>query len=108
MAEISKIIFSLPKWLETGLLFIALLAFVIKIQHGFKAHSARKNIFGGEKKATRLKEIVSFAYSLFALLLSLFFLFLYFENKAAIQVLELSLILLLVILVIEAIFKRRS
>lgn len=95
-----------PNWLNLALFVVAIVLAVIRLSYGFRAYSARKNIFGGSKQILRMGIISNFGYAAVALLLSLYFYLLYIGSGAATIVFAVMLLALLLVLIIEASFKK--
>ncbi len=98
----------LNKELELVLFIIALAIVAIRVRYGFKAYSARKNIFSGDKQFSRIGLFANLGYAVVGLLLGAYFLLLYLEREVTTPFLEAALLLLLVVLIIEATFRRKG
>ncbi|MHB8840350.1 MAG: hypothetical protein ACYC56_00950 [Candidatus Aquicultor sp.] len=99
---------NLPKWLELTLFIIALLVVIVRIRYGLKTFSARKSIFGGDKRNFKIGIIANIGYALVTLLLGVYFLMQYLGNKSSTIVFEATLLFLLFVLIVEATFKKSN
>lgn len=99
---------NLPKWINLALFGVSIILVIVRIRYGLKAYGARKNIFGGDKRYFRIGLIANLGYAIVALLLGIYFLLTYYESGVATPVFQAMLLMLLVVLIIEATFKKKS
>lgn len=90
------------------MLVIALLVVAVRIRYGLKTFSGRKSIFGSNKQYFKVSIIANIGYAIVALLLGLYFLMHYLGNKSSTLIFEATLLFLLLVLIAEATFKKKS
>lgn len=98
----------MPKTIELILFILALLVAVARVSFGLKAYNVRRHIFSGDKRFFRIGIITNFGYVVVALLLGVYFLLLYLDRNVTTPLLEAALLLLLVVLIFEATFRKRT
>ncbi len=98
----------LTKEIELGLSIISLVIVAIRVRYGFKAYSARKNIFSGDKHFFLIGLVANLGYAVVGLMLGIYFLLLYLEVNVTTLFFVAILLLLLIVLIIEATFRRKG
>jgi len=98
----------LSKEVELGLFIIAILVVVIRIGFGIRAYNSRKYVFSSDRRYSKISIITNTGYAVVAFLLGMYFLLSYLGSKATVPVFEASLLSLLVVLVVEAAFKKKK
>jgi hypothetical protein len=96
------------KWTYVGFFVFGLLVMLARISKSMRAVNAQKNIFGADKRVHRIGVISNLGYALVALLLSLYFLLLYLGSGFSTPIFVVMLFSLLIVLILDAAFKKRS
>jgi hypothetical protein len=104
----SKVLVVALKWTYIGFFVFGLLVMFARISKSLRAVNAQKNIFGANKGVHRIGVISNLGYALVALLLSLYFLLLYLGSEFSTPIFVVMLFLLLIALILDAAFKKRS
>jgi len=95
----------LPKWLELALFIGAWLVALVRLRYGLKVYLSRQSIFGGGRRYYRLGLIANTGYALTAVLLGIYFLLSYLDHVAAALLFGLAVALLVVVAILEIIFR---
>ena len=98
----------LPKEVELALFIIAFIIVAARVRYGFKVLEARRNIFSAERRFFGISIIANIGYAAVALLLGIYFLLLYLGKKVTAPFFEAGLLFLLIVLIVEATFKRKA
>lgn len=86
----------------------ALLVMIIRIANSIRSVNARKTIFGAGKEHHKAGVISNIGYAIVLMLLSLYFLLLYLRIAFATTVFVVMLFALLIALIVDAAYRKRS
>jgi hypothetical protein len=98
----------IPQQVYLLLSVFALLVMIIRIANSIKSVNARKTIFGAGKEHHRVGVISNIGYAIVLMLLSLYFMLLYLRIAFASTVFTVMLFALLIALVVDAGYRRKS
>jgi len=98
----------LPQWIEFTLFIAAWVLAAVRIRYGLKAYAARRSIFGGERRLSRVGVLSNSGYAIVAFLLGIYFLLSYRGSGAAMPVLNATVFVFLAVLLIEISCRRRT